>query len=439
MKEPLQFYLITDLHYFENSLGAAGEAYEARSRTDQKCIAETGAIIDSAFARIAADTRTEIVLIAGDMTFNGEAESHKGMIKKLEALKAGGKRIYMITGNHDGSNDPYAFSGKERIPVEETRREDLAALYYAYGMRDAIAVDARRVCYVAQLGDGVRLLGINYNLGPENSGLEDSMDWIAAQIEDARRSGNLIFGMIHVPILPGSPILAQVGDATVRDWKGIATKLADAGLPLMFSGHMHMQSVNRLVTPAGNFIFDICTGSLVGGPCAIRKVVIDENRVMRVTTSTVPDFDWDKNGMTAEEYFIWRFNRKIEHEIVSRLRGKLVPHIVRGATLATLSKLLFFRADPSLKNKKFLEAAVELSRNVFYGDQPYTEGTPEHTYIMKMLGRLKPAVWIAEKWLSPGNEYFKDIPALVASLIGKERKIDNHAVIDLQRGTVMPL
>ena len=36
---PLQFYLITDLHYFENTLGASGEAYEVRSLTDQKCIA----------------------------------------------------------------------------------------------------------------------------------------------------------------------------------------------------------------------------------------------------------------------------------------------------------------------------------------------------------------------------------------------------------------
>ncbi|MDR2687156.1 MAG: metallophosphoesterase, partial [Oscillospiraceae bacterium] len=122
--QPLQFYLITDLHYFENALGASGPAYEARSLTDQKCIAETGASIDSALAQLAADTRTNIVLIAGDMTFNGEAASHRGVIKKLEALRAGGKTIYMVTGNHDGDNEPYAFSGAARVPVEGTRRAD---------------------------------------------------------------------------------------------------------------------------------------------------------------------------------------------------------------------------------------------------------------------------------------------------------------------------
>jgi len=379
------------------------------------------------------------------MTFNGEAESHKGMIKKLEMLRAAGKRIYMVTGNHDGSNEPYAFSGTERIPVEETKREDLAELYYAYGMRDAIAVDAQRVCYVAQLGKasygglGVRMLGINHALGPDNSGFEELMGWITGQIEDANQCGDLIFGMTHVPILPGSPLFASIDDTAVQGWRGIAARLADAGLPLMFTGHMHMQSVNKLATQGGNFIFDICTGSLVGGPGSIRRAVIGEDRVMRLTTCAVPDFDWDKNGMTAEEYFIWRFNRKIEHEITSILKSRLLIKIARGITLGTIADMLFFRADPSLKNKKLMDVSIELARNIFYGDQGYTKGTPEYAYAMKMLRRLRPAVWTAEKWLGKSSEPFRDIPALAASMMGKELKIDNNAVIDLKRGAVSAL
>jgi len=329
----VQFYLITDLHYFENSLGAGGEAYEARSLTDQKCIAETGAIIDSAFAQLAADRETDIILIAGDMTFNGEAESHKSVIEKLEALTAAGKKIYMISGNHDGGNEAYAFSGAKRIDVEATALETLPGLYYEYGWKDAIAVEQGRRCYVAQLDKGVRLLGIYHNLGDGNRGFEDIMGWIVEQIEDAKRCGDLIFGMTHVPILPGSPVLARVGDATIHDGKAIATRLADAGLPLMFTGHMHMQSVNKRTTRGGKFMFDICTGSLVGGPCAIRKIAIDENRVMRITTGTVADFDWDKRGMTAGEYFIWRFNRKIDNEILSKIKNESIAGFLRKRRL----------------------------------------------------------------------------------------------------------
>ena len=439
MKEPLRFYLITDLHYFENSLGAEGEAYEARSLTDQKCIAETGAILERAFELLAADKEIDKILVGGDMTFNGETESHRWVIKQLEALREAGKKIYLITGNHDGDNEPYAFSGAERFPVEGAAREDLPGLYYEFGLKNAIARDTNDVCYVAQLAQGVRMLGINYNLGPENSGLEECMDWILGQIEDARQSGNLIFGMMHVPLLPGSPILAAVGDAKIKDWESTAERLADAGMPLIFTGHMHMQSVNKWETQKGNFIFDVCTGSLAGGPCSIRRVEIDENRIMRVTTSTVPDFDWDKNGMTADEYFIWRFNRKIGHEISSAIEGKFYEKLVRNITMGTIARLLFFRADPSLRHKKMLDFAVTLVRHIFYGDQPYTGGTPEYAYVTKLLRRLRPAVWAAEKTLSRSNAMFQDIPALAISLIGKEQKIDYDAVFDLQRGIVKPL
>ena len=95
MSKPFSFFLVTDPHYFETALGAEGEAYEARSRVDQKCIAETGAIIDAEFARIAADTETDVILIPGDLIFDGEKESHVGFREKLRRLQQAGKKIYL--------------------------------------------------------------------------------------------------------------------------------------------------------------------------------------------------------------------------------------------------------------------------------------------------------------------------------------------------------
>ena len=49
------FYLVTDPHYFDESFGRSGSAYEARSRTDQKCVAETPAILCLLYTSDAAD------------------------------------------------------------------------------------------------------------------------------------------------------------------------------------------------------------------------------------------------------------------------------------------------------------------------------------------------------------------------------------------------
>jgi len=425
----LSFYVITDLHYFEKSLGAAGEAYEARSLTDQKCIAETGAILDAAFERLAQDSETNIVLIPGDHTFNGEPESHAAVIAKLNMLKSLGKQVYVISGNHDGGHEAYAFRDNEKFTVPNVTREELKTLYHNFGPAQAIAQDDSQHCYVVQLGEGLRLLGVNYT-----HDLAPHMPFILEQIAAAKCDRQLIIGMMHVPVLPGSPILVLPSDATINNAADIAAQLADAGLPLMFTGHMHMQSVNKVTTAQGKFFIDVCTGSVVGGPAMVRKCTIDADRRMTITSlPSVTDFDWDKQDMTAEEYFAWRFERKIKHEM------RAMPRVVQNMRLGTIATLLCFRADNSLKNRRLIDACADIVRRVFYGDQAYTSETPEHIFLMKVLRRCRLFVRIAEKKLAPKHEIFVDLPALVAALIGKGIKIDNHCVIDLNSGVIAPL
>lgn len=421
------FYVMTDLHYFENSLGASGEAYEARSLTDQKCIAETGAILDAAFSRIAQDSDTNIILIAGDHTFNGEPESHAAVIARLNALNALGKQVYVVSGNHDCDHEAYAFCGAEQFSIPHVTREELKVLYHDFGPAQAIAQDD--LCYVVQLGEGLRLLGVNYT-----QDIAPHMPFILEQIAAAKRDGQLIIAMMHVPVLPGSPILTLPSDATIKGGAQVAAQLADAGLPLMFTGHMHMQSVNKVTTPQGGFFIDICTGSVVGGPAVVRKCSIDADRRMTITSQpSVMDFDWNKNGMTAEEYFIWRFERKIKHEM------RKMPRVVQNMRLGTIATLLCFRAPKRLKKRRLINACADIVRRVFYGDQSYTSETPEHIFLMKVLRRCGLIVRMAQKKLAPKHAVFADLPALVSALLGKEIKMDNHCVIDLNSGEIAPL
>ena len=69
---PLRFYLITDTHYFKNSLGAYGDAYEDFMDGEQKGFAESQAINEAVFAWLEKADEADILLIAGDLSFNGE-------------------------------------------------------------------------------------------------------------------------------------------------------------------------------------------------------------------------------------------------------------------------------------------------------------------------------------------------------------------------------
>ena len=82
MKE-LKFFVITDPHYFSEKLGSFGEGYEAFMDYEQKCYAETAAINRAANEYLKNSKEADIILIAGDLSFNGEKQSHIDYSKEL--------------------------------------------------------------------------------------------------------------------------------------------------------------------------------------------------------------------------------------------------------------------------------------------------------------------------------------------------------------------
>lgn len=450
--ENLSFYLVTDTHYYDSSFKRTGKAYEERSRTDQKCVAETPAIIDAGFEQIAADRDTNIVLIPGDLVYRGEYQSHVGFRERLYKLREQGKKIYLITARHDYAENPVEFDGDQTIPVPGMPREELRDFYREFGFDGAVSEHRESMSYVAQLGEGIRLLALNCDgdCGDFKGIWDDQMAWALQQIEEAHQSGNYIFAMTHYPLLPFSPVMNFIGDAKLTDWEMVANKLADAGVDLIFTGHMHAQAVTDYVTENGNRITDVQTGSFVGCPCAYRKVTFTDRGTVDIKSYTIEDFDYDKGGRTAQEYFQWRFDRLITDIIdamaydfetfTGRFGGPeknkklkvpvtIIGKVLQKLTLKKLGRLLWFKVDKSVEDRLVKDVGVELVRNVFVGNEPYVPGTPIYEAMAKMLRRLHPITHIIEKKAGAKNPTLADIDTFVLSMIGDEKQRDYDAEI----------
>ena len=449
--QKLSFYLVTDTHYFDSSFKASGSAYENRSRTDQKCVAETPAIIDAGFARIAADKDTDIILIPGDLVYRGEYQSHVGFRERLYKLKERGKRIYLITARHDYAEDPVEFDGDELIPVKGMERAELRDFYRDFGFDEAISEHKESMSYVVQLQPGYRLLALNCDGDCKDfKGLwDDQMAWALDEIKKAHAAGDYIFAMTHYPLLPFSPVMNFIGDAKLTDWEKRANEFADAGMNLIFTGHMHAQALTQYKTEKGNIITDIQTGCFVGCPCAYRRGEMDGENVT-VKSYTISAFDWDKGGRTAAEYFRWRFDRMItdiidamayDFAFFTRLFGgpeknkklkipvTLAGKILQKLTLGGVGRLFCFKVDPSIKHRLLKDTAVELVRNIFVGDEPYVKGTPMYDAVSKLLDRLSPVLKVVQNKLGEKQPMFADIKGFVLSMIGDEKQMDYEAVI----------
>ena len=430
----LNFYLVTDTHFFDPSFRRSGAAYEKRSISDQKCVAETPAIIDAGFKQIADDKETNIILIPGDLVYRGEYQSHVGLRNRLYKLKEQGKKIYLITARHDyDDNDSFEFDGDKMLPVKAMPRDELRDFYKDFGFEGAISEHKESMSYVAQLANGIRLLALNCDGDCKDfKGLWDNqMKWALEQIEDAHRTGNYIFAMTHYPLLPFSPIMNLISDSHLTDWEKRANQFADAGLDLIFTGHMHAQAVTEYVTENGNKITDVQTGCFVGCPCAYRKVTIKDSTA-DIKSYTINDFDYNKQGKSASEYFQWRFDRMIDYKM-KEILPKPAMKILNKLTVKKICNFLWFNPDKSIQNILAKDLGIELVRNIFIGNEPYVKGTAVYEAFEKLINRLSLIIHIAEKKAGKKNKVLSDIKSFLLCTIGDEKQRDWDLTLDINR------
>ncbi len=441
--KPVSFYLLTDTHYFENELGVEGKAFEEYMHKEQFFMKESSAIITSTFERISNDKDTDIVVIPGDLTKDGEKESHISFIKALYRLKESGKKIFVITAGHDYGDFSYAYKNDERIQVEGTDFNAFCEMYRDFGYGDAIALDRPTHSYVAEITQGVRMLAICCDSPDQPKGAMDKrlMAWAKEQIDKAKADGCSIFAICHYPVIPSVPVFDLVGDAKIKEWRKVAAFLADNGIELILTGHMHIQSINEFYTEKGNRLIDICTGCLVGSPAKYRKITVDENSVLKIKTIDVEDFGWDLNGLTSQEYFHKHFAEAIAERIRRTLIGGkgIEKHLKSFSrklfdkiTVGTIARLLFIKNDKALKSKKLSEFAGEIGVGIFLGDGAHTEGTPVYNYVSGLLKRFSFIIKRIEPKLEKDGVRI-DLKSMLLNTIGNNKGFsDNNAEFKLK-------
>ena len=436
---PFKFYLVTDTHYFEPSLGCEGKALDDYMKNEMYCLAESSRIVHATFDEIIKDTEIDTVIIPGDLSKDGEKQSHIGFVRELNRLKDAGKKVYVITAGHDYNDNPRGYVGENYVPVEPTTFEELYGLYYDFGLSEALAVDKQTHSYVAQVAKDVRMIAFNCDSNRETKGSIDDrlLEWAKVQIDKAKADGCFVFCINHYPIIPSVPVFDLIGDAHIKDWRKVASFLADNGVNLALTGHMHIQSINEFYSESGNKFVDICTSVLVGSPGKYRKITIEDEATVTAESIDVPEFDWDKGGRTTEEYFddraVWAAPNRIRRALSGdSFFKRFATKIFNTNTFAQLGRKLLIRVPKEIKDKKFCDFTGELARDVFKGDQPYTEGTPVYTVIARFLKRFRPVLNIVSKKLAKDG-IKPDLTDMLLNTIGNNKGwSDNNATIKLK-------
>lgn len=373
-----KFYHLTDLHYYANDvIGSYGKSFEVKRRTEHKLIAESGAIVDAVFNAIVADKDTDIVLISGDLTYDGEAVSHDMLKNKLQYLKDNGKKVYVTFATHDFNMHARKYEDDNIIDLPKYNRAELRKLYNDFGFAEALSEHENSYSYCVQLTEDTRLLCLNDdgNFGSFCGYYNDLLCWIKQQVESAKKNGCNIIAMTHHPIQEPSPIYPIYSHKDMLGgYEYIAPLLADLGVKYVFVGHTHIHNISSIVTSSGNKQYQINTGALTSHPLLYRKIEYSD-KGMAVKSVPVENIAWDTNGLSAVEYAKEHFRKMLGDIFYSLaydydLFTELAPGISIGKEKAIefkkflnpagkfLNSLTFENVSAFLRCKPFVDSSI---------------------------------------------------------------------------------
>ncbi len=287
--QELSLMVVSDMHVLDNSLW--NQDTPEIFYSDPKMVEHSAELFDMAVERI-LESRPDILLVPGDLTYNGELKSHQYVAEQLARIKANGTQVFVIPGNHDIS-DPGAkdFTSGKGVRTDNLSAAGFAELYAAFGYGNAVMRldnETDSLSYMAYPEDGVAVIGLNTclsNIGGHKSAgcitegtLKFLQDCSAKALAEGHRN---ILLMAHHPMMEHIDKQSAIDASHIANMaegmiplSEIQERLTGAHIHAVFTGHAHLNTISRVPTANGD-LYDISTGSLCSFPSPMRHGILN--------------------------------------------------------------------------------------------------------------------------------------------------------------------
>ncbi|MFA6865957.1 MAG: metallophosphoesterase [Clostridia bacterium] len=455
----LKFYLIADTHYYKPKNFKMGLAYTTFMEKEQKCCIENGAICDATLDTIKNDDSIDTIIIPGDLTQFGLMSSHNLFRDKLYELKKANKKVFLIPAGHDFDKNAREFNNDSWHYTEPTNKSILLDFYKDFGISDAISIEPNTTSYSADINDEYRMIAILCDFESEYGEItENLLNWIKTQNNLAKKANKKVFAICHYPIIPNKPIFELFKESKVSNWRYTASQLADMGIKIVFTGHLHIQSVNLFTSEKGNTLVDVCTSTLIGYPAMYRKITLVEDKAI---IGSIPMTPCEFNGQLVDtKYLDNQFRNMIQNNLTkiglddfgklrkesdykypylikqhSKLRHWLISHtlqpLLKKLKLRTIGIFLFIKIDKLRKKIRLVDFLEPILHGFLEGDNYYNTDSFEYVFLEKLFKRFRLFLRIANNKLNSNGQNFDIAKLFLDSLIKPNSYSDNNCTIEL--------
>ncbi len=301
----LTIFEVTDIHYISNNISDKGEAFQRMLKSaDGRETYYIEELTDALVYEI-EQKKPDVLIVSGDLTHNGEKESHIEIAKKLSKIEESGTKVLVTPGNHD-INNPYAreFKGKEQIVTESITAEEFEQIYYNFGFSDAIMRDGESLSYLSKVSNDLFILMLDTNLYEQNekypiaNGVltESTLDWVKRCGDLAEKSGGEILGVMHHNLYNHSDLLYE--GYTIDNSEEVLNVFKDSGINLVLSGYIHVQDI---AFDEDKTVFDVVTSGFVVYPVSYGNLVYSKENGFVYDAKDVDVEAWAKSTKNDDE------------------------------------------------------------------------------------------------------------------------------------------
>ena len=308
----------SDLHYIAPQLKEGSELFEeVTMRSDGKNMIYIEEITDS-FVEEVITVKPDAILLTGDITYNGEKESHIELAKKLTKIKDAGIKVLVINGNHDINNfGSYKFLKNNVEKTDSISGKEFKEIYQDFGYSDAILTDRNSLSYVSAISEDLWVFMIdtvpfelNSEMIPAYSMGEikpQTIKWVEESLKQAKDKGaKVMFGMHH-NLFYHSPLFEH--GYRLEDNEPLLNLMKNYDVPLAVSGHIHLQNI---IKDEETQIVDIASGALSVNAHALGHIEFNPTKGFVYEAKPIDVEGWARNeGLRDEKLLTFSdFSRK---------------------------------------------------------------------------------------------------------------------------------
>ena len=263
-------YIASDIHLYsnnligENNINCVKEKFTSDGRVQEYDYELVNSLVNEV-----NKNKPEFLVISGDLSFNGERDSHLELVKLLDKIED--TKVLVIPGNHDTySLNSFSCLNDEVIYTDSITSDEFKSIYKDYGYSGAYSYDLESLSYIYEISEDKWLMMLDTNQSKYNEEFgmnivggfifENTYKWMEENLKYAYQNNIEVISVSHHNLLVHNPLFKT--SYTLFNNEEVINLFTKYNVKVNFSGHLHIQSIKDTMKNDKEF-YDVSSGSLL--------------------------------------------------------------------------------------------------------------------------------------------------------------------------------